>query len=71
DGLAVFKGDNQVQGSGGFQALLRIDQTNNTAQLDFEAENVPEPLTILGTGIAAGFVGAFKRQSAKRKQNKA
>ncbi|MEL7034372.1 MAG: PEP-CTERM sorting domain-containing protein [Cyanobacteria bacterium J06592_8] len=70
-GLAIFKGDNQVQGSGGFQALLTIDQTTNQAQFDFEAEAVPEPLTLLSTGVAAGFAGLFKRQSDKRKQNQA
>lgn len=64
---ALFKSDNQVKGTGGFQGLIRIDQTNNTAQFDFETTAVPEPLTILGTGLALGIGGLLKRESAKKK----
>lgn len=34
-------------------------------------EDVPEPLTILGTGLALGFGGLFKKQQDKRKSTEA
>jgi hypothetical protein len=68
-GQATFKSENIVQGIGGFQGLIKIDRTTQTAQFDFETESVPEPLTILGTGMALGFGGLFKRELAKQKKN--
>ncbi|MDY7052385.1 PEP-CTERM sorting domain-containing protein [Limnospira fusiformis] len=64
---ALFKSDNQLRGTGGFQGLIRIDQTNNTAQFDFETTAVPEPFTILGTGLAFGIAGLLKREYDKKK----
>lgn len=40
-------------------------------QNSFHQENVPEPLTILGTGIALGFGGFFKSKSSKKQSFKA
>jgi len=39
--------------------------------ISFSASTIPEPLTILGAGIAMGFGSFFKRQLTKTKNNKA
>lgn len=36
-----------------------------------DVEPVPEPLTILGTGLALGFGGLFKKQQSKKQGQKA
>ncbi len=61
-------GDNLVIG-----ARLRVDSssggTRGTAYVyEVEATAVPEPLTILGAGVACGFGTAFKRKLAHIKR---
>ncbi|MFO7028988.1 PEP-CTERM sorting domain-containing protein [Limnospira fusiformis CCALA 023] len=64
---ALFRGDNVAQGGGGYQGLIRIDREFNTAQFDFEVTSVPEPMGIIGAGVAFGMMaGLLKRQPSKK-----
>lgn len=64
---SLFTSDNVVVGSGGFQGLISINQINNTAQFDFEVTSVPEPMTLLGAGVAFGMMaGLLKRQPSTK-----
>ncbi len=40
-----------------------------TVSMSYEVTSVPEPLTLLGTGMAIGFGGLFKRELDKRKKS--
>ncbi|TVU53145.1 MAG: PEP-CTERM sorting domain-containing protein [Arthrospira sp. PLM2.Bin9] len=64
---ALFRGDNVAQGGGGYQGLIRIDREFQTAQFDFEVTSVPEPMGIIGAGVAFGMMaGLLKRQPSKK-----
>lgn len=64
---ALFRGDNVAQGGGGYQGSIRIDHEFNTAQFDFEVTSVPEPMGVIGAGVAFGMMaGLLKRQPSKK-----
>jgi hypothetical protein len=51
---------------------IRFSSPRNAFESDNHAfKEVPEPLTILGTGIALGFGGLFKSKSSKKGSVKA
>lgn len=56
-------------GQGGPAGLSHISVYSFTSTIT--PEPVPEPLTILGTGLALGFGGLFKKQQGKRKSSQA
>jgi hypothetical protein len=41
----------------------------STYQMTLTTQEVPEPLTIMGTGLALGFGGLFQRKSASKRKN--
>jgi hypothetical protein len=45
------------------------DGNNGYFGANFKSVPIPEPLTILGTGLALGFGGLFKKQQSKRKNS--
>jgi len=52
---------------------VRLTQLGNNNNIAFESDNhayrpVPEPLTILGSGLALGFGAIFKKQQSRRRQ---
>lgn len=52
---------------------VRLTQLGNNSNIAFESDNhayrrVPEPLTILGSGLALGFGAIFKKQQSRRRQ---
>lgn len=51
---------------------VRLTQLGNNSGIAFESDNhayrpVPEPLTILGSGLALGFGAIFKKQQSRRR----
>ncbi|QJB28911.1 PEP-CTERM sorting domain-containing protein [Limnospira fusiformis] len=64
---ALFRGDNVAQGDGGLQGTIRFNQESQTAQFDFEVTSVPEPMGVIGAGVAFGMMaGLLKRQPSKK-----
>jgi hypothetical protein len=53
--------------TGSFSASKIFNSTS--FQMTLEARSVPEPLTILGTGVALGFGAMFKKRAANRNKN--
>jgi len=61
------------EGSGEWFDEVRLTQLGNNSGIAFESDNhayrpVPEPLTILGSGLALGFGAIFKKQQSRRRQ---
>jgi len=61
------------EGSGEWFDEVRLTQLGNNNNIAFESDNhayrpVPEPLTILGSGLALGFGAIFKKQQSRRRQ---
>ncbi|WP_446410692.1 PEP-CTERM sorting domain-containing protein [Coleofasciculus sp.] len=61
------------EGSGEWFNGVRLTQEGNNSGIAFESDNhayrpVPEPLTILGSGLALGFGAIFKKQQSRRRQ---
>ncbi|MGQ4646831.1 PEP-CTERM sorting domain-containing protein [Lyngbya aestuarii] len=58
--LALALHAQSIGGSGGYSDWL-------TSSSSVTSEDIPEPLTILGTGAAVGFAGLFRREKSKGK----
>ena len=52
----------------GFFSASPVFETQSF-QITLETEEVPEPLTILGTGVALGFGAIFKKRAANCNKN--
>lgn len=48
--------------------LFASDANDNFALFEGQVELVPEPLTVIGTGMALGFGGLFQREYSKRQK---
>jgi hypothetical protein len=58
-------------GAGKYTATFTISvNPSNTITRDFEVKKVPEPLTILGTGIVLSALPVLKKEYAKRNKKK-
>jgi hypothetical protein len=60
------------EGSGEWFNTVKLTQLGNNNNIAFESDNhayrpVPEPLTILGSGLALGFGAIFKKQQSRRR----
>lgn len=62
-----FNNNLQTIGKGNFAIL----SSGNSTSFNLTAESVPEPITMLGTGLALGFGSLFKRKFAQKKLVKA